>query len=133
MRTFCLLIVILLAPYDIMAQDFTSPDVTLGIYINALRTGDKSKVLDCFYPKLDDFNLPQAVPIKSYKILKRIVYGQKETDDWNSKGIIPPAMLGDIDLQVEEESKGEKWMYSYLMRNISGEWKIISHAMWDQP
>ena len=133
MRTFCLLITILLAPYDIMAQDFTSPDATLGIYINALKAGNKSQVLDCFYPKLDDFYLPQPVPIKYYKILKRIVYGQKETNDWNSKGIIPPAMFGDIDLQVEEESYGKKRMYSYLMRNVNGEWKIISHAAWDQP
>jgi hypothetical protein len=82
---------------------------------------------------LDDFYLPQPVPIKSYKILKRIVYGQKETDDWNSRGIIPQAVLGDIDLQVEQEVYGKKRMYSYLMRNINGEWKIISHAAWNQP
>ncbi len=79
-------------PTNIMARDFASPEVTLGIYLNALKTGNKSQVLDCFYPKLDDFYLPQPIPIKSYKTLKRIVYGQKETHDWNSKGIIPPAV-----------------------------------------
>jgi hypothetical protein len=133
MRILCLLVTIFLMPINIMAQDFASPEGTLGIYLNALKTGNKSQVLDCFYPKLDDFYLPQPVPIKSYKILKRIVYGQKETDDWNSQGIIPQAVLGDIDLQVEQEIYGKKRMYSYLMRNVNGEWKIISHAAWDQP
>jgi len=127
------LVTIFLMPINIMVQDFASPEVTLGIYLNALKTGNKSQVLDCFYPKLADFYLPQPVPIKSYEILKQIVNGQKETDDWNSKGIIPPAVLGDIDLQVEQESYWKKTMYSYLMRNVNGEWKIISHAAWDQP
>jgi hypothetical protein len=133
MKVLIILITALMFPINIMAQDFSSPEDTLDIYLSALKSGNKKQVLNCFSPKLNDFYLPEPVPIKSYKIIKRIVYGQEETEDWNSKGIMPPAEIGDIDLQVEQESYGKKWMYSYLMRNVNGYWKIISHSVWDQP
>jgi len=56
--------------------------------------------MDCFHPKLNHFYLPDPVPIESYRILEKIVYGKKEIKDWNSKGIIPSAEIGDIDLQA---------------------------------
>jgi len=118
---------------NVYAQDYSSPEATLATYINALKSGDKSQVLGCFHPKLGDFYLPGPAQIESYKIVKVIVYKQKETDDWNSKGIVPPAMIGDIDFQVEQTAYGKKQMYSYLMRNVNRKWKIISHAAWDQP
>lgn len=114
MRILCIIITIYLFPSTILAQEFSSPEATLDTYINALKTGNKTKVLNSFYPKKDSFYLPGPIPIKSYKIVKRIVYGQKETNNWNSQGIIPPAALGDIDLQVQREEHGMKNMYSYF-------------------
>lgn len=127
------IILIFLNVNNVFAQNYESPEATLATYINALKAGNKSQVLDCFYPKLVDFYLPGPVRIESYEILKKTVYSKKEADNWNSKGIIPPAMIGDIDLQVEQAEYGKKWMFSYLLRNVNGKWKIISHAAWDQP
>jgi hypothetical protein len=133
MYKYFFLILFLLNINSVWAQDFSKPENTLDTYINALRAGNKSQVLDCFHPKLKDLYLPGSSKIASYKIVKVIVYTKKEADDWNSKGIIPPAMVGDIDLQVEQSEYGKKAMYSYLMRNVNGEWKIVSHSAWDQP
>ena len=133
MRILIALFIVLAIPINIWAQEFSSPEKTLDTYLNALKSGNELEILDCFHPKLKEFYLPAPVPIKSYKIVKKIFYGQKEAGDWNSKGIVPPAKNGHIDLQVEQESYGKKRMFSYLIRNVKGSWKIISHTAWDQP
>ncbi|HAW51512.1 MAG TPA: hypothetical protein DCX54_04160 [Flavobacteriales bacterium] len=133
MRAFYIIIAVFLLPINIYAQDFSIPETTLEIYINALKQGDKNTIYNCFHPVLNEFQLPKPIPIEAYEIQKKIIYSQKEVSDWNTQGILPPAKLGDIDLQVEQKSYGKKWMYSYLFRNINGKWKIISHAAWDQP
>jgi hypothetical protein len=126
-------ILIFLNANNVFAQDYESPEATIATYITALKSGNKSQVLNCFHPKLEDFYSPGPARIDSYRILKKIVYSQKETDNWNTKGIIPPVMIGDIDVQVEQTEYGTKQMYSYLLRNVNGHWKIISHVAWDQP
>ena len=125
------LFLLLVVPYS-YANDFSSPESTLEIYINALRTGDKKTLLKCLHPIPSSFNLPGPEKIDSYSIKRKIVFGKKEVDEWNSKGIIPSVQIGDIDCHVEQIEDGEARMYSYTFRNISREWKIITFALWDQ-
>ncbi len=82
----------------------------------------------CFYPPAVDFYLPQPIVIKDYAVRKKIVYGESEVTEWNTKGIIPAARVGDVELQVEEIRYGDTFMFSYNFRKIDGEWKIISHG-----
>ncbi len=65
-----------------------------------------------------------------YLIQRRIVYGAAEIKDWNSKGIIPPARGGDVELQVREIIRGKPQMFSYNLRKVASGWKIYSHAAW---
>ena len=112
---------------------FASPEETLETYINAKRAGDKQTILTCFHPKLEDFYLPEPAQIDSFAVAKKTVYGQLEADEWNGLGIIPPAAVGDIDIDVEEFTGGKSQMYSYLLRRVDGEWKIIAYSAWGAP
>jgi len=114
----------------LFAQDFASPEATIETYIDALRAGDKETVLTCFHPELEDFYLPEPIPIESYVITKETVFGESEAEEWNSVGIIPRAEPGDIDFDVEEKIDGKSHMFSYLMREVDGHWKIIAHCGW---
>ena len=111
-------------------ERFATPDATLETYIKALRKGDRSAVGECFDPPAADFHLPSPMPVDDYRIQRRIVYGADEVKDWNSKGIIPPAREGDVELQVREIIRGKLQMFSYNLRKITSGWKIYSHAAW---
>lgn len=112
---------------------FSSPEETLKTYINAARAGDKQTILTCFHPKKEDFYLPGPIHIDSFAITKKTVYGQPEAEEWNRLGIVPPAEAGDIDINVEEIHGGRSQMYSYLLRRVDGEWKIIAYSAWGVP
>jgi hypothetical protein len=114
-------------------QDFASPEATLEKYITACEAGDKKTVLSCFHPPMSDFNLNEEFAVESYTITKKTTYEKSHVDEWNSIGIIPPAEIGDVDLEVKEILNGEPFMFSYLLREVDGEWKIISFSAWDVP
>jgi len=116
------------ATTTVSAGRFDTPEVTLDTSISALREGDRARVAPCFEPPADAFYLPGPLQIEQYVIRKRIVYGRAEGREWNSKGIIPPAVEGDIQLQVEETIAGRKEMFYYNFRPVGHEWKIISHS-----
>lgn len=117
-------------PIFAQRQNFLTPEATLEIYINALRAADKKTVLKCFFPELTDFYLPSKIDIKAYMIVKKKVFTKKEVQERNSRGIIPSAKIGDVNLDVAEIVDGEHQMYSYLFRKVSMEWKIISYSAW---
>lgn len=110
------------------AGRFDTPEATLKFYISTLREGDRAKVAPCFEPPAHGFYLPGPLLIEQYVVRKRIVYGRAEVEEWNSRGIIPPAVEGDIELQVEETIAGRKAMFYYNVRRFGHEWKIISHS-----
>jgi hypothetical protein len=113
------------------AMDFATPEGTLEIYINGKRNGDLAAVKSAFDDPTVAFSLPKPIPVSEYKITKRVVYGEREARSWNSKGIIPPAKVGDVELQVREVTNGAPYMFSYNFRRLSGEWKIYSHSAWN--
>jgi hypothetical protein len=99
----------------------------LAGYIESLREGDLAGVLERYHGTTD-FYLPHPIPIKEYKIVKKITYGTKEVEDWNQKGVVPPAELGDVELQVRETIDGKEQIFFYNLRRVRGSWKIIAHS-----
>ncbi len=110
---------------------FASPEITLQTYIEALRKADRSTVEECFDPPAIGFYLPGPLPVDTYRIQKRIVFGPKEVREWNSKGIIPAAREGDVELQVQELMNGIPNMFSYWFRSVDTGWKIYAHSAWN--
>jgi hypothetical protein len=110
--------------------DYSSPETTLAAYIDGLRSGDVARILVTFDDPKGGFNLPKPLPISNYRVTKRIVYGPKRVEKWNSQGIIPQARVGDVELQVLEIVDGKKEMYSYNFRKINGDWKMYSGGLW---
>jgi hypothetical protein len=110
--------------------DLSSPETTLAGYIESLRKGDSAGVRARYFPSDIDFFLAYPIAIERYEIVKRIVFGKKEVERWNSLGIMPQAKLGDVELQVKEWIGGTERMFSYYLRNIHGKWKIFSHSAW---
>ena len=110
--------------------DLSAPERTLDAYIRSLRSGDLTGVK----ATLDDpemiFHLPGPMSISSYRIKKRIVFRAQEVNDWTSKGMIPPARMGDIELHVREVIGGKSQTVSYNLRNTKGEWRPYSWAIW---
>ena len=109
------------------AARFATPESTLKIYIEALRNGDRAAVAECFDPSATDFYLPGPLPIGTYRIQKRIVFGPREVRNWNA---IPAAREGDIELQVVAIMNGTSETFSYWFRKVSTGWKIYTHAGW---
>jgi len=112
---------------------FSTPEKPLAFYISALRLGDKVGVAACFEPPATDFYLPAPLIVDRWVVKKRTAYGRKEVSRWNSKGIILPAVEGDVELQVEESTYGKTLMLSYNVRLAGGTWRIVAHSGGDQP
>lgn len=113
--------------------DRSSPEAVLNSYIEAIKRGDVKTVEACLIsrPDLGKFNLPKPIPITHYEITKQIVFGPKKVDNWNSKGIDPPAKINDVEFHVREYVKGaEPAMFSYNFRKVGSEWRILTFAMW---
>jgi hypothetical protein len=111
----------------------SSPDLTLERYFAGLAKADLDQVAECFEPRATDFILPRPIVVTKYKVTKRVVYGQHEVDKWNRAGIVPAALLGDVELEVREVVEGRAQMYSYNFRLVGATWKIVSHDAWDVP
>ncbi|MFH1016809.1 MAG: hypothetical protein V1798_01345 [Pseudomonadota bacterium] len=107
---------------------FGTPEALMATYIEALRKGDRVLANKCFAG--GDFQLDGPVKIKKYKITKKQVFGKKEVDDWNEKGTVPPAQIGDVNLEVDQDGE----MFSYFLRHVTKEkWQISAHYAWNAP
>ncbi|MCE5312368.1 MAG: hypothetical protein LLF86_04365 [Nitrospiraceae bacterium] len=104
----------------------STPEATLGMYIDAVRKGDEDKVLEYYYSDQKDFriSLPYPIDITKYKIVKKKIYTKQMADKYIA---IPKAKIGDVEFYVREYINGRKWRYVYLLRQINNEWRIISH------
>lgn len=110
--------------------DLSSPERTLSSYLGSLVRGDLSGVEACVELGDQKYSLPGPIPISKYKVVKKVVYGTREVNEWNSKGIVPPALVGDVQLDVEEITNNIPAMYSYNFRRFGSDWKIVSYSRW---
>ena len=117
-----------LAQTPTVQLDLTTPENTLAGYIEALRSGDSEGVQQHYLG--GGFKLKRSIPIQSYEIEEKKVYGQREVNAWVA---LPAAKIGDVELTVHQNEPNRSDTYTYLLRNQNGEWKIFSHARWDQP
>lgn len=124
------LVLLCAAPSASAEGDYSSPERTLASYIDGIRSGDVARVQATFNDPKSGFSLPKPIPISSYRITKRIVYETEKVRKYNYPGIIFPARIGDIELQVLQVVEGHKDMFSYNFRNVDGKWKMYSGSMW---
>lgn len=112
--------------------DFSKPENTLKGYYNCLY----EKNLECLKAHTLDvknFHFGTQSKMRSFEIKKVITYTEKEVSDWNSKGIIPPAKIGDVEYQVYQISGNHSGMWSYNFRKVDGKWLLLSWSGWDAP
>jgi hypothetical protein len=109
-----------------------SPENTLKTYISGLREGNLETVLRCYYSESNNFrfHLSRPIRIDNYTVTKKTIYTDKMARKYKP---IPKAKAGDVELEVRESVEGREEMFTYLFREIDGEWRIISHAGWNQP
>jgi len=112
------------------AVDLSSPEATVGGYIECLKAGDLAGIKARYYPDTIEYNLRGRSPIEDYVIAKKLVFTDKEVDGWNRVKSRPQAKPGDVQLEVQEIIKGTNWLFSYILRNMDGSWKLISHSGW---
>ena len=117
--------------------DFSSPEKTLLSYYKCAETKDEKCVLS-HIEGIGSFQFNVASKVIDYEIKKKIVFSDKEVSEWNSKGIIPSAKLGDIQIDVQKitlynGSTKEEGMYTYVLRKYDDKWKIYSWYGWGSP
>jgi len=81
---------------------FKTPDLALAYYIESANTKSLEGINATFLKPVSEFNFTDSRPVESFRVVKRIRYTDREANDWNQKGITPPAAVGDIELHVEE-------------------------------
>jgi len=119
---------------SVLAQT-ASPRAALETYLTGLKTGNLSLVLSVYYfgDRRPDFHLPPPIPIESHRVLKELVLDSVAAKEWNDRGIVPAAMPGDVQLEVQERLSGHVEMFSYSLRRVDGKWLIYAHSSWGAP
>ncbi len=112
-----------------------SPEAAVQTYIDGLKRGDLSAVRRAYNLAVvgSDFHLSGPLPIESYRITKKLVLDSVAAARHNEEGIVPPARVADVELQVEEMIEGKREMYSYWLRVFDGHWRIYAHTAWGGP
>jgi len=122
----------LLSPIVGGAQSkFKTRDLALAHYIKSANARSLAGINATFLEPVLAFNFSGSLPVERFRVVKRIRYTEKLARDWNKKGIIPPAAVGDIELHVEEIIGGKPYMYSYNFRQTASGWKIVDFVAWD--
>jgi hypothetical protein len=109
---------------------FKTPDSALAYYIESANAKSQEGINATFLEPVSEFSFT-GPPTESFRVVKRIRYTDREASDWNQKGIIPPAAVGDVELHVEETISGKPYMFSYNFRHTAGGWKIVTFVVWD--
>jgi hypothetical protein len=110
---------------------FKTPDSALAYYIESANTKSLEGINATFLEPVSEFNFTDSPPTERFRVVKRIRYTDREVSDWNQKGIIPPAAVGDVELRVEETISGKPYMFSYNFRLTADGWKIVDFVAWD--
>jgi len=117
-----------LAALTTHALDLSTPEATLAGYINSLREGNSDGIQQRYIG--GGFDLKQAIPIISYEIQEKQILDQQAVNAWQG---VPPSEVGDVELQVRQINPDSDNIYSYLFRNVDGQWLMYSHAAWGFP
>jgi hypothetical protein len=122
-----LLMFALIACGGIRDKTLSSPEKTLDTYIRGLREGNLETVLRCYYSESEDFNfyLHHPIRIDNYTVTKKTIYTDKMASEYT---FVPRAKAGDVELEVKESVEAQEDTFTYLFRQIHGEWRIISRA-----
>lgn len=110
---------------------FETPDSALAHYIESANAKKLDGINEAFLNPVTVFDFSNSAPVERFRVVKRITYTNKEVNDWNRKGITPPATIGDIELHVEETISGKASMYSYNFRKTPSGWKIVTFVSWN--
>ena len=113
------------------ASNFKTPELALAHYIKSANARSLAGINATFLEPVPDFNFSGSLPTERFRVIKRIRYTEKLARDWNKKGIMPPAAVGDIELHVEKIIGGKPYMYSYNFRRTASGWKIVTFVAWD--
>ena len=113
---------------SVYGKDQSSPESTLKGYLNCFEIADEACVLKYYYG-INSFYTGKPHTTE-FKITKKIVYAAKDVETWNSAGITPLALVGDISLDVLQKTDTDEFMYSYSFRKYGNKWLIYSHTVW---
>lgn len=127
---------IFLIVFNLWGADFSSPKATVETYQHALDRGEKKDIGDCFDPPALDFYVgsePERARTKDCHITSLKKYSDVKIRSWNRKGIKPSLQKGDVEViqMCKLDMKPERFFYS--LRNVKGQWKIISHSGENSP
>jgi hypothetical protein len=110
------------------APVFTTPEQALDYYIEGLRNGDLSTIVQVTHPPRAGFYLPGPARIVDYEIVdKRILDAEESAKDTGN----PPSREGDVVLDVREVMHDHiENMFTYWFRKIGALWKLYAWSGW---
>ncbi|MGH6895180.1 MAG: hypothetical protein ACREJ5_01345 [Geminicoccaceae bacterium] len=107
---------------------FTTPEQALDYYIEGVRAGDLSRIIQVTHPPATGFYLPGPARIVDYEIVdKRILVAEDSAKDTGT----PPSREGDVVLDVREVMNDNiENMFTYWFRKIGESWKLYAWSGW---
>lgn len=130
MRIILTLILALTSALANAEDKFSTPEEALKSYYKCLEKGDAKCVIRHVID-LKEFNISGPQSTIKYTIKKITTYTEKEAAEWNNKGIIPQAKIGDVELQIYEEHENYSGMWSYNLRQVNDSWLFVTWSAWD--
>ena len=117
-------------PSRALQRGLETPEATLNTYVDGLKRGDLTTVRRAYNLDLtgSGFNLPGPLPITSYRITKKSVLDSAAVKRHNGRGVVPPARVGDVELEVDEITQGKSEKFWYWLRLFDSQWRIYAHT-----
>jgi hypothetical protein len=107
---------------------FTTPEQALDYYIEGLRAGDLSSIIQVTYPPATEFYLPGPARIIDYEVVDRRILSAEEAARDTAT---PPSRAGDVVLDVREVMNDNiENMFTYWFRKIGDSWKLYAWSGW---
>jgi hypothetical protein len=113
---------------------FTTPEQALDYYIEGLRAGDLSRVIQVTHPPRTGFYLPGPARIIDYEIVDKRLLTKGGASEYNE--MLPRTEYynkhaGDIAFDVRRiQDDGIENMFTYWFRKIGDSWKLYAWSGW---
>jgi pimeloyl-ACP methyl ester carboxylesterase len=107
---------------------FASPERTVTTWLERLKAGDRRGAAACLWPAGEEPGLPLPFPLEELEIERSVRYGPSEVSAWNSKGILPRADPGDVEVTVRIRVRGRPQRLDCLLRAFEAGWRIIARS-----
>jgi hypothetical protein len=121
-------------PAQAQQPRLASPEAALNTFIDAANRNDSVVISQAYALELTGQRFERSTaPIQSYRIVKKIIVDSVAASAWNAKGIVPRAMAGDVELQVDAVIAGKTFRISYNLRLFGERWRIYAHSAWGAP